>query len=147
MRALLDVNVLIALLDGAHVGHAVATRWLAAEVGRGWASCPLTQNGCIRVMSQPAYPGTIAAAEVAGRLGEAARDPSHEFWADDLSLLEEGLIDWSKVLGHRQVTDSYLLALAVRHRGRFVTFDARIATAAVAAAKARHLVVLGRAGA
>ncbi len=143
MRALLDVNVLIALLDGAHVGHSRATRWLAQEVAQGWASCPLTQNGCIRIMSQPAYPGALAAAEVAGRLGEAARDASHAFWPDDLSLLDESVLDWSKVLGPRQVTDHYLLALAVRHRGRFVTFDARVSTAAVAAAKARHLVVLG----
>ncbi len=142
MRALLDVNVLIALLDGAHIGHASATRWLASEVSQGWASCPLTQNGCIRIMSQPAYPGALPAAEVAARLSEAARNPSHGFWPDDVSLLDEGVLDWSRVLGHRQVTDSYLLALAVRHRGRFVTFDARIAAPAVTGAKARHLVVL-----
>jgi uncharacterized protein len=142
MRALLDVNVLIALLDTAHVGHAAATRWLAREVGRGWASCPLTQNGCIRIMSQPAYPGALPAAEVAGRLAEAARDASHAFWPDDLSLLEEGVLDWQQVLGHRQVTDNYLLALAVRHRGSFVTFDTRVTGAAVKGAKDRHLVVI-----
>jgi toxin-antitoxin system PIN domain toxin len=143
MRALLDVNVLIALLDAAHVGHARATRWLAGEVEAGWASCPLTQNGCIRIMSQPAYPGALAAAEVAGRLAEAAANASHAFWPDDLSLLDDGVLDWSKVLGHRQVTDHYLLALAVRHRGRFVTFDARVSHAAVVGSKPRHLVVLG----
>jgi predicted nucleic acid-binding protein len=65
VRALLDVNVLIALLDGAHVGHDKATNWLGQEIAQGWASCPLTQNGCIRIMSQPAYPGAVAAAEVA----------------------------------------------------------------------------------
>jgi toxin-antitoxin system PIN domain toxin len=142
MRALLDVNVLIALLDAAHVGHGVATRWLAAQLRHGWASCPLTQNGCIRIMSQPAYPGALAAAEVAGRLAEAAAAPAHRFWPDDVSLLEGGVIHWSQVLGHRQVTDHYLLALAVRHRGRFVTFDARIGIAGVIGAKASHLVTL-----
>ena len=142
MRALLDVNVLIALLDAAHIGHAAATRWLAREVKQGWASCPLTQNGCIRIMSQPAYPGSLPAAEVAGRLAEAARDPSHAFWPDDVSLLEDGVLDWQQVLGHRQVTDNYLLALAVRHRGRFVTLDERVSSAAVRGAKAAHLVVL-----
>lgn len=142
MRALLDVNVLIALLDAAHVGHGTASRWMARHIGDGWASCPITQNGCIRIMSQPAYPGAVAAAAVAARLAEAAADSSHEFWPDDVSLLEPGAIDWQRVLGHRQVTDSYLLALAVRHRGRFVTFDGRIATAAVAGAAARHLTVL-----
>jgi hypothetical protein len=142
MRALLDVNVLIALLDAAHVGHAAASRWLARELKHGWASCPLTQNGCIRVMSQPAYPGALPAAEVAGRLGEAAREAAHAFWPDDISLLDDKVLDWQQVLGHRQVTDNYLLALAVRHQGRFVTFDARVTGAAVRAAKARHLVVL-----
>lgn len=142
MRALLDVNVLIALLDAAHVGHTAATRWLAGQIEGGWASCPITQNGCIRIMSQPAYPGPLAAAAVAERLAEATRDPSHEFWADDISLLEPAAIDWQRVLGHRQVTDSYLLALAVRHQGRFVTFDRRIGIAAVPGAKAKHLAVL-----
>jgi uncharacterized protein len=142
MRALLDVNVLIALLDAAHVGHATAARWLDENIDHGWASCPITQNGCIRIMSQPAYPGALAAAAVAARLAEATRDASHEFWADDISLLEPATIDWQRVLGHRQVTDSYLLALAVRHHGRFVTFDGRIAVAAVPGAKARHLAVL-----
>lgn len=142
MRALLDVNVLIALLDAAHVGHARAWGWLQRELGAGWASCPLTQNGCVRVMSQPAYPGAIAAAAVAARLSEATRDSSHAFWPDDVSLLDERVLDWSHVLGHRQVTDNYLLALAVRHRGRFVTFDERITGVAVRGAKPSHLVVL-----
>ena len=142
MRALLDVNVLIALLDGAHVGHATASAWLAREVRHGWASCPLTQNGCIRIMSQPAYPGALAAAEVALRLAEAAGHAAHAFWPDDVSLLEDGVLDWSRVLGHRQVTDNYLLALAVRHGGRFVTFDGRVNGAAVRGAAAKHLVVL-----
>jgi uncharacterized protein len=142
MRALLDVNMLIALLDAAHVGHAAASRWLAREFKHGWASCPLTQNGCIRIMSQPAYPGALAAAEVAGRLAEAARDPSHAFWPDDVSLLDERVLNWQHVLGHRQVTDNYLLALAVHHEGRFITFDERISGAAVHGARAKHLVVV-----
>ena len=81
MRALLEVNVLIALLDGAHVGHTTASAWLAREVRQGWASCPLTQNGCVRIMSQPAYPGALSAAEVALRLAQAAGHASHTFRA------------------------------------------------------------------
>jgi predicted nucleic acid-binding protein len=77
------------------------------------------------------------------RLAEAARGPAHAFWPDDLSLLDDGVLDWTRVLGHRKVTDNYLLALAVRHGGRFVTFDARIDTEAVQGAAASHLVVLG----
>lgn len=141
-RALLDVNVLIALLDAAHVYHALALRWLEREIDHGWASCPITQNGCIRIMSQPAYPGALRAAEVAERLSEAAARPEHAFWPDDANLLEASTVDWSRVLGHRQVTDAYLLALAVRHDGRFVTFDRRIAVEAVIGAASEHLVTL-----
>jgi uncharacterized protein len=142
MRSLFDVNVLIALLDSAHIGHHKATRWLAGQLSHGWASCPLTQNGTIRVMSQPAYPGTVPAAEVAARLAEAGKDPAHLFWPDDVSLLDDQVLNWARVLGHRQVTDNYLLALAVRHRGRFVTFDTRVDGSAVKGAKASHLVVI-----
>lgn len=142
MRALLDVNVLIALLDASHVGHRVATSWLCEALERGWSSCPLTQNGCIRVMSQPAYPGGHRPAAVAERLREAVADEAHAFWPDDVSLLAEGRLDWSRVLGHRQVTDAYLLALAVRHGGRLVTFDERISPGCVPNAAAQHLVVL-----
>jgi len=136
------VNVLIALLDAAHVHHALAHRWLAHELTHGWASCPITQNGCIRIMSQPAYPGALRSGEVAERLAEAASGPAHEFWSDDVSLLDLKALDWQRVLGHRQVTDAYLLALAVRHGGRLVTFDRRIAVEVIAGARNQHLVTL-----
>lgn len=142
MRALLDVNVLIALLDAGHVHHGLAMSWLEREIQHGWASCPITQNGCIRIMSQPAYPGALPAAQVAARLAEASTSPEHEFWPANISLLEDGVLEWSRVLGHRQVTDAYLLALAVRHGGRLVTIDRRISTDIVANASAGHLVTL-----
>ena len=142
MRALLDVNVLIALLDAGHMHHALATCWLENEIGHGWASCPLTQNGCIRIMSQPKYPGSVLAAQVADRLAEAARSPDHEFWSADVNMLSEAVFDWSRVLGHRQVTDVYLLALAVHHGGRFVTFDRRIVIDSVQGARAENLSIL-----
>lgn len=143
MRALLDVNVLIALLDSAHLHHAAAMDWLGRELGQGWASCPLTQNGCIRIMSQPAYPGALPAAAVAERLAEAANGPDHRFWADDVNVLGPGVVQWDRILGHRQITDAYLLALAVRHGGRLVTFDRRLSVEAVVDAGSEHLVVLG----
>ena len=142
VRALLDVNVLTALLDAAHIHHRLATTWLQREIGAGWASCPITQNGCIRIMSQPAYPGAQAAADVAQRLGEAAAGPAHQFWPDDINMLQSGAVDWQRVLGHRQVTDVYLLALAVRHGGRLVTFDRRIVPAAVPGASDAQLAVI-----
>lgn len=141
MRALLDVNVLIALLDPDHIHHVLATNWLAQEAEQGWASCPITQNGCIRIMSQPAYPNAFPPAVVANRLAEAAGSPLHQFWPDDASLLD-GTLAWPHVLGSRQVTDCYLLALAVRHAGRLVTFDSRIKPQAVIGARASHLLPL-----
>jgi toxin-antitoxin system PIN domain toxin len=142
MRALLDVNVLVALLDAGHLHHRRATAWLADNVRHGWASCPLTQNGCVRILSQPAYPNAVPAAQVAARLAEAAADDSHAFWPDSVSLLDDGRLDWSRLLGPRQVTDAYLLALAVVHRGRFVTFDRAVPLEAVAGAQRRHLLTL-----
>lgn len=142
MRALLDVNVLIALLDAAHVHHGLATAWLARELKHGWASCPITQIGCVRVMSQPAYPGALRAAEIASRLGEACAHAAHEFWPDSIDLLGSPSVRWPHVLGHRQVTDTYLLALAVKNGGRLASFDRRIAPSAVASAKAEQLIVI-----
>ena len=141
-RALLDVNVLIALLDAAHVHHARAHAWLATNARAGWASCPLTENGCIRVMSNAAYPGPLAASSVAARLAEATKTPHHEFWPDDLSLLTPGALRWERLLGSRQLTDAYLLALATRRNGRFATFDTGAPVAAVSGAGPEHLAVL-----
>lgn len=143
MRALLDVNVLIALLDGGHAMHRSATDWLARESSKGWASCPLTQNGVVRIMSQPSYPTPRPAALVAERLALACSASEHVFWAADVSLLAVGLIDWQRLLGHRQVTDAYLLALAVRQQGRLVTFDQRIKVEVVLGAKPEHLQIIG----
>ncbi len=142
MRALLDVNVLIALLDSAHVFHGQAMSWWEREIKHGWASCPITQNGCLRIMCHPKYPGPLPIGEVAERLMEAVKGPEHEFWPDDISLLGSTAFDWSCVLGHRQITDMYLLALAVRHKGRFVTFDKRINIRAVPGADESNLVTI-----
>jgi len=142
LRALFDINVLIALLDAQHVHHQSAARWLADNIEAGWASCPLTQNGVIRIMSQPAYPNPLPPGTIAERLAEAAGNEWHAFWPDEVSLLDAGTVDWQKILGSRQVTDCYLLALAVRHDGRFVTFDRRIAIGAVPGAESRHLTMI-----
>jgi len=142
MRALLDVNVLIALLDAGHAHHTRASQWLNEEIEQGWASCPLTQNGCLRIMTQPAYPQALSVVAVADRLAQATKHAAHRFVPDDYSLLDEGQLNWKSLLGHRQVTDSYLLGLAVRHQCRFVSFDARINPEIVAGASPQHWVVL-----
>ena len=142
MAALLDVNVLVALLDAGHMHHAVATRWLSEHLDAGWASCPLTQNGCIRILSQASYPNHAPAAEVATRLAEATVHPAHHFWPDAVSLLTPGFINWNSLLTGRHITDAYLLALAVKNKGHFVTLDKGIPLAAVQGAEAKHMVVL-----
>lgn len=142
MRALLDVNVLIALLDEAHVHHLLARDWLSRNIRLGWASCPLTQNGCIRILSQASYPGALTPAAVAERLALATATQWHEFWPDAVSLLDPGLIDWTAILGPRQVTDAYLLALAAGRGGRLVTFDRALPLGAVRCASAKSCVTL-----
>lgn len=142
MRALLDVNVLIALLDAGHVHHTRATDWLAQELAHGWASCPITQNGCLRIMAQPAYPQALPLAAVAVRLAQATAHPAHVFLPDDYSLLDGERLHCQRLLGHRQITDSYLLGLAVRHHCRFVSFDGRVDLGAVPGAGAQHYVTL-----
>lgn len=142
MRALLDINVLIALLDRDHVHHDAASRWLQKNSKFGWASCPLTQNGCIRIMSNTAYPSRLAIVEIVERLSEAAHDPSHEFWPDDFSLLQSKKVAWQHVLGSRQLTDVYLLGLAAQHKGRFVTLDGGITLASIPGATKANLVCI-----
>jgi toxin-antitoxin system PIN domain toxin len=142
MRALLDVNVLIALLDADHALHSPALDWFAANGKDGWASCPITQNGCIRVMSNRGYPNPLPVAAIVERLSKAARQPQHEFWPDEVSLLDRGLVDPARMHGPGQLTDAYLLALAVKRHGRLVTFDKSIALGAVRDAQRKNLQVL-----
>jgi uncharacterized protein len=141
-RALLDVNVLLALFDSDHVDHERAHAWLDENVTNGWASCPITENGFVRIIAQPRYPSPIAPADAISLLGRARRTDLHEFWPCDISLLDATVIDRTRLHGARQVTDAYLLALAVAHGGTFVTFDLAISPAAVEGASDAHLVVV-----
>ncbi len=142
VRALLDVNVLIALLDSDHTSHSVALGWFSKHAREGWASCPITQNGCIRIMSNPGYPNAVPVQAVIKRLADACEDDVHEFWSDEVSLLDAAVVDSTRIHGPRQLTDIYLLALAVEREGRFVTFDTGVTLAAVRKAKTHNLVVL-----
>jgi hypothetical protein len=142
MRALLDVNVLLALLDVDHVDHALARSWISAEIDSGWASCAVTENGFVRVISQPKYPGAIHPGEAIRRLRRATRTEHHAFWACGASLLDEEIIDRSRLHGPRQVTDAYLLALAAAKGGRFVTFDRSVPLEAARQAGPENLLVL-----
>ena len=131
-RYLLDVNVLVALIDPAHVQHERAHTWFASYGKRAWATCPLTENGVLRVVGHPRYPnspGTPAA--VAEIMAVLLSHKGHEFWPDDISLFDAGLVDPARLLDSGQVTDTYLLALARAHSGRLATFDRRLVADAV----------------
>jgi toxin-antitoxin system PIN domain toxin len=141
-RSLLDVNVLLALLDSDHVDHEKARDWMSHEIRYGWASCAITQNGFVRIISQPRYPSPVHPAQAIERLAEAASTEHHEFWSCSVSLLNSNAIRPDRLHGPKQVTDAYLLALAVSYGGRFVTFDQSIPLTTVQGARAAHLTVL-----
>jgi toxin-antitoxin system PIN domain toxin len=133
--ALLDVNVLVALFDPDHVHHEVAHDWFADNGSEGWATCPLTENGFVRVLSNPAYGAVVSrASELVDRLRRFCKGSRYQFWADDISLRDETLFDPSFLMG-RQLTDIYLLGLARKHRGRLATFDRSIPLKAVVGAR------------
>jgi hypothetical protein len=142
MRALFDVNVLIAIVDEDHVHHGAAHEWWAASRSAGWATCPLTENGMVRIMSQSSYKNPITTSFAIDLLAEQVAQTDHIFWPDDISLRDTALFDPSCILGSNQITDVYLLALAVKNGGRLVTFDRTISIAAVRGAQARHIVVI-----
>ena len=131
-RYLLDVNVLIALLDPVHIQHDTAHDWFSRQGNECWATCPITENGVLRIIGHPRYtntPGPPTA--VVALLADFCALPGHAFWPDDISLLRDGLLDRDRLLAPGQVTDSYLLALACHHGGALATFDRRIVTDAV----------------
>jgi predicted nucleic acid-binding protein len=142
-RLLLDVNVWIALLDDAHVHNAQALALFRTPKLQ-IATCPLVENGVLRVLNLPGYSpyGPAGFESVRAKMTLACSDVDHEFWSDDISLRDENLVNWDRVFGHGQITDLYLLALAVAHRGALATFDHRIALNAVIGAREANLLLL-----
>ena len=143
MIQLLDVNVLVALFDPAHIHHDAAHEWFSGIRESGWATCPITENGLVRVISNPGYPGgRTTVADAVNRLRQFAESGHHTPWPDDVSLLRKESIDASHLTGHREVTDAYLLALCVHRDGALATFDHSIRTEAVPGFQDRHLTVI-----
>jgi hypothetical protein len=142
--ALLDVNVLVALFDPDHVHHELAHDWFADHRREGWATCPLTENGFVRVLANPAYGGTVTrVTDLAARLRTFCESGDHVFWPDAVSLRDSQIFDPALVAGPRQITDIYLLALARSQGGCLATFDRTIPLRAVKGATARDLAVIG----
>jgi uncharacterized protein len=141
-RFLLDANVLIALIDPAHIRHDTAHEWFAAQGRNAWATCPLTENAVLRIVGHARYPNSPGTPAAVAALFSAFRSlPGFEFWPDDLSLLDCALFDTGRLLDSGQITDSYLLALACAHDAQLATFDRHLITDAVTGgSRALHLI-------
>jgi toxin-antitoxin system PIN domain toxin len=143
-RNLIDVNVLIALLDPVHPAHAKAHLWADTAQG-GYATCPIVQNGVFRIMTQPAYAngGTpLSLSVVMDAFVKTIANIDHELWGEPLSLADTTVFDRRFIHGPRQLTDIYLLGLAVQKQGRLVTLDRNIPLQTVRGATPAHMLVL-----
>ena len=136
MRYLLDLNVLIALIDPAHVQHEAVHGWFARVGRKSFATCPITENGLLRIVGHPKYPNSPGPPSVvAGALTTIRGMDGHEFWPDSISLADTEFVDPRLLSSHAWVTDSYLLALACANKGRLATLDTKLATNVVAAGR------------
>lgn len=143
MVTLLDVNVLIALFAARHVHHELAHDWFEEQRPRGWATCPLTENSLIRLMSQPTRGAApYRPVELAETLRTFCQSGSHQFWAASLSLRDDGVFNPSLLRGHQQVTDTYLLGLAKVNGGALATFDRGVQLGSVKGATKANLQVI-----
>lgn len=143
-RLLLDVNVWVALFDDSHVHNTQALALFQSAPKPKIATCPLIENGVLRILNLPGYSarGPLGFEVVRDKLQLACADVDHEFWPDDLSLRHDRLINWPRIFGHNQITDVYLLAMAVSRGGALATFDHRVALSAVKGAGTQHLLLL-----
>ncbi len=129
---LLDVNVLIALIDPAHVQHDQAHDWFSRAGRKSFATCPITENGLLRIVGHPKYPNSPGPPSAVAQSLTAIRAlAGHEFWADKISIAEDEYVNAALLTSHSRVTDSYLLALARAHGGRLASMDRRLAADAV----------------
>ena len=127
--ALLDLNVLIALAWPSHIHHLRAHKWFAKAQNSGWATCPITQSGFVRLSSNPKIlPGAVSPKEALHLLEQITRLPNHLFWEDSIALVDTVVFKDSNIIGYRQITDAYLLSLAIHNKGCLVSFDNGIAT-------------------
>lgn len=140
---LLDINVLLALLDPLHVSHQKTHAWFARKGKKAWATCPLTENGVVRIASHPAYPNSPGMpVVVAGLLASLCQLQGHVFWPDDISFLASSCIANRSLVTQSQITDVYLLGLAVHHCGKLATLDTHIPAGAVKGGEAALEIVI-----
>jgi len=124
---LLDVNVLIALLWPPHEAHARAQRWFAKNADQGWATCAMTQAGFVRIVSNPVFSRRVVSPRDALEvLRGSLKHPAHRFWTEDIGVTEALAHFGPRLVGHQQITDAYLLGLAIHKKGRLATLDASL---------------------
>lgn len=141
--ALLDINVLVALFTARHLHHDVAHDWFTDNAAAGWASCPITEGGLLRILGNPARAGEhLALPKLLENLKAFCEHTTHSFWPDTPSLRDDRVFNVEMIRGHQQLTDVYLLGLAVVHGGRLVTLDQRVPLAAVKGATRASLEVI-----
>ena len=129
--ALLDINILTALLWPTHEHHEAAHRWFGSRATAPWATCSLTQLGFVRIISNPAFSrDALSPTEALALIGENLAHPAHQFWTESLQLPPAVKVMEPRLQGYRQLTDAYLLALAHRRKGVLATFDRGLRTLA-----------------
>ena len=126
MIGLLDVNFLIALTWPSHVDHQIAMSWFEEHMNEGWATCPFTQAGFVRLSSSPkVIEDAVTPKEAITLLSQVVKMKGHHFWNQDFGIIDKQ-VPTQHISGHRQVTDVFLLGTAIRHKGRLVTLDSKI---------------------
>jgi toxin-antitoxin system PIN domain toxin len=141
--ALLDVSVLVALLWPSHSSHLSAQAWFARHARHGWATCPITQAGFVRILSVPLFsPDAYTPAAATRLLQMNLEHPDHQFWPDDVSLFDSLAHIDTRLQGHKQITDAYLLGLTLHHKGRFITADRSLTAMLPKGAPSNSLVVI-----
>ena len=143
MVALLDVSVLLPLFDPSHMHHELAHDWFEDQQRQGWATCPITENGFVRLATSVAYSNPLLRpADILARLITFRRTGRHEFWPASLSLTDERVFSAAHIRGHKQLTDVYLLGLAKSNGGALATFDQSIHLGSVKGATKANLMVI-----
>jgi len=143
VSCLLDVNVLIALLWPPHEAHARAQRWFAQNARHGWATCAMTQAGFVRIVSNPIFSRrAVSPRDALEVLSGSLQHPAHHFWTEDIGVTEAFAHIGRRLLGHQQITDAYLLGLAIQKKGRLATLDASLSSLLSEQSAARSRLVL-----
>lgn len=140
---LVDVNILIALAWPSQEHHRIVSDWFASAAENGWATCPLTQCGFVRISSNPKFiPNAVSPLEAVSLLREMTSHRKHSFWPDAMQIMDAEYFGRFNITGHRQITDAYLLGLTILNGGKFVTLDRGVASLVKSSTDRAHVVII-----